>query len=209
MSRSGQARSFGVEISASNPHLRLSVDQITVSGQQAAHSGIELTAKAVTITEMSRSGQARSFGVEISASLTRIGETRRLSSSSRTVTPHQQYGKDWRLLPRVVAEDRKSTKSRPPSGDQARSFGVEISASLTRIGETRRLSSSSRTASVMVTARIGDCFLEWLRKTGSRPSRVHPVETRRNGPRSRPLSRVKIVASKKTCRAGRSTCDPS
>lgn len=108
------------------PHLRLSVDQITVSGQQAARSGIELTAKAVTVTEAVtlEEGNLRVSPLLVSDAGLSTPKLRAwpdldILSTDWVVTPHQQYGKDWRLLPRVVAEERKSTKSRPTSGDSA------------------------------------------------------------------------------------------
>ena len=110
------------------PHLRLSVDQITVWGQQAARSGIELTDKAVTITEavMLEDGNLRVSPILVSDTGLSTPKLRAwpdldILSTDWVVTSHQQYGKDWRLLPRVVAEERKSTKSRPISGDSPES----------------------------------------------------------------------------------------
>ncbi|KAG0659205.1 autophagy- protein 2 [Rhodotorula mucilaginosa] len=122
-----------------NPHLRLSVDQITVSGQQAAHSGIELTAKAVTITEAVlleddslRVSPILVSDADISTPKLLAWPDLDILSADWVVTPHQQYGKDWRLLPRVVAEDRKSTKSRPPSGDSAERSQADTPQSIIR-----------------------------------------------------------------------------
>lgn len=121
------------------PHLRLSVDQITVWGQQAARSGIELTAKAVTITEavMLEDGNLRVSPILVSDTGLSTPKLRAwpdldILSTDWVVTPHQQYGKDWRLLPRVVAEERKSTKSHPISGDSAEPSQAETPQSMIR-----------------------------------------------------------------------------
>ncbi|GAA5872746.1 hypothetical protein JCM3774_005049 [Rhodotorula dairenensis] len=105
------------------PHLRLSLEQISLSGRPQHGDGVELSAKAFAVTEVGvlEDGSLRVLPILVndpglSAPVLHAWPEIEVLSTDWVTRPQQQYGKDWRILARVFAEERKATKSRPSPG---------------------------------------------------------------------------------------------
>lgn len=105
------------------PHLRLCLEEIVLLVQPGHAAGFELSTKAVTATEVcvGDDGSLRVLPILVNdpnlcAPTLQAWPETDILSTDWVVNPQQQYGKDWRLLARVVADERKPTKSRPATG---------------------------------------------------------------------------------------------